>query len=215
MTVGKIDISETLKSVETTLREDKSASPQMRAMMELLVVVINLLVAKLGLNSNNSSTPPSKDPYRKKNSKKKGKAKPGGQNGHEGTTLTKVATPDHVQVIPIDRRTLPKGKYKSVGFKSRQVVEIKISTEVTEYRAEILEDENGKQFVAEFPNGVTRPIQYGSSVKTQAVYTSLPKLIANAHHQNPAPVNVGALPGPSHGIYLSACVTSKRKHFDL
>ena len=84
MTVGKINISDTLKSVESTLREDKSISPQVRVMMELLVVVINLLLGKLGLNSKNSSTPPSKDPKRQRGSKRKAKGekrRPGGQKG--------------------------------------------------------------------------------------------------------------------------------------
>lgn len=180
MTVGKINITETLKSVEATLREDKSISPQVRVMMELLVVVINLLLGKLGLNSKNSSTPPSKDPKRERGSKRKAvgeKRKPGGQNGHEGTTLKKVQKPDHIEMLEIDRRTIPSGNYTPVGFESRQVFDIKISTEVTEYRAEILEDEDGNQFVAKFPVGVTRPVQYGASVKAHSVYMSQQQLI--------------------------------------
>ena len=38
--------------------------------------------------------------------------------------------------------------------------------EITEYRAEILEDKDGNQFVAKFPDGVTRPVQYGAPVMT-------------------------------------------------
>lgn len=180
MTVGKINISETLKSVESTLREDKSISPQVRVMMELLVVVINLLLGKLGLNSKNSSTPPSKDPKRQRGSKRKAKGekrKPGGQNGHQGTTLEKVSRPDHIATIEIDRRTIPSANYTSVGFESRQVIDIKISTEVTEYRAEILQDEGGNQFIAKFPSGVTRPVQYGASVKAHSVYMSQQQLL--------------------------------------
>jgi transposase len=64
--LGKQDIRKTLQNVEALLKEDQSASPQMRAMMQLLVTVIHLLAAKLGLNSSNSSTPPSKDPNRQR-----------------------------------------------------------------------------------------------------------------------------------------------------
>jgi transposase len=180
MTVGKINIAETLKSVETTLREDKSISPQVRAMMELLVVVITTLLGKLGLNSKNSSTPPSKDSKRARGSKRKTdgeKRKPGGQNGHEGTTLEKVAKPDHIETLEIDRRTIPVGKYTPDGFETRQVIDIKISTEVTEYRAQILRDESGNKFVAKFPAGVTRPVQYGASVKAHSVYMSQQQLL--------------------------------------
>jgi hypothetical protein len=57
MTINKINVSATLKNVETLLKSDKSSSPQMKAMMHLLVVIINLLLGKLGLNSENSSIP--------------------------------------------------------------------------------------------------------------------------------------------------------------
>ncbi|MBC7532084.1 MAG: IS66 family transposase [Oligoflexus sp.] len=180
MTIEKINITETIKNVEATLRDDKSISPQVRVMMELLLVVINLLLTKLGLNSKNSSIPPSKDPKRTRGSKRKTegeKRKPGGQNGHEGNTLTKVAQPDHVETLEIDRRTIPSGKYTPVGFESRQVIDINISSQVTEYRAQILKDENGKLFVAKFPAGVNRPIQYGASIKAHAVYMSQQQLI--------------------------------------
>ena len=180
MTIGKVNISEALKDVDTLLRKDKSASPQMRAMMELLVVVINLLLNKLGINSSNSSTPPSKDPNRKRGSKKKTKGKkrkPGGQTGHKGTTLKKEENPDKIETLEIDRRTIPHGQYTTVGFESRQVIEIEITKHVTEYRAEVLEDTKGRQFVAGFPAGVTRPVQYGNSIKAQSVYMSQQQLI--------------------------------------
>jgi transposase len=180
LTINKINIEETLKSVNSLLKTDKSSSPQMKAMMELLVVVINLLIAKLGLNSTNSSIPPAMDPKRNRGSKRKTKGKkrkPGGQNGHKGSTLKKVSNPDRIETINVDKRTLPRGDYRHMGFESRQVIEINISTEVIEYRAEILQDAQGNQFVAEFPIGVTRPAQYGASVKSQSVYMSQQQLL--------------------------------------
>jgi hypothetical protein len=59
-----------------------------------------------------------------------------------------------------------------VGFESRQVFDINISLHVTEYRAQILENENGVQFVANFPDGVTKSTQYGSGVKAHSTYMS-------------------------------------------
>jgi len=180
MTVGKIDVSEALKDVERTLVQDQSISPQVRAMLDLLVVIINLLCGKLGINSANSSTPPSQDPHRQRGSKRKArgiKRKPGGQNGHPGTTLQPEENPDRTEIIEVDRRTLPRGPYRSAGWESRQVIDIEISKVVTEYRAEIVEDAQGHQFVAEFPAGVTRPVQYGNRVKAQAVYMSQHQLV--------------------------------------
>ena len=59
----------------------------------------------------------------------------------------------------------------------RQVVDIKISRFITEYRAEVLVDNEGNQYIAEFPINITRPIQYGSSVKAQSTYLSTYQLI--------------------------------------
>ena len=59
----------------------------------------------------------------------------------------------------------------------RQVIDIVISRKVTEYRAEVFEDERGRQYRAEFPQRVTRPVQYGASVKAQVVYLSVYQLV--------------------------------------
>ena len=136
-----------------------------------------LLVNRLGLNSKNSSKPPSSDPNRKKDIKEPGERKPGGQHGHVGTTLKPVSDPDLVKEVKIDRSVLPPGSYRTVGYESRQVVDLDISTVVTEWRAEILEDQKGKRYVAPFPKDVTRPVQYGIGVKVNAVYMSQFQLI--------------------------------------
>ena len=180
MSVGQINITQTLDKVEDLLRQDQSMSSAARTMFELLVTIIHLLVAKLGLNSSNSSIPPSQDPRRKRGAKSKGngrKRKPGGQKGHTGTTLEPVDDPDQIENIAVDRRTIPRGQYKNAGYEVRQVIDIIITKFVIEYRAEILEDAHGRQFVAQFPAGVTRPVQYGQGVKVQAVYTSQQQLI--------------------------------------
>ena len=72
---------------------------------------------------------------------------------------------------------MPPGKYKKVGYESRQVFDIEISRVVTEYQAEILEDSNGNHFVAPFPEGVTKAVQYGGDLKAHSVYMSQYQLI--------------------------------------
>jgi transposase len=70
---------------------------------------------------------------------------PGGQLGHPGKTLDFFENPDHVIDILIDHALLQDGHvYKSCGYMRRQVVDIKIQRVITEYRAEILEDQNLK-----------------------------------------------------------------------
>ena len=120
----------------------------------------------------------------KKVRKEKGIKKAGGQKGQVGVTLQKVDDPDKhvlmkmgIEVIKLDRRKLPPGKYKEVGYESRQVFDIAISRVVTEYQAQILEDSQGKQYVAPFPKGVTKAVQYGTNLKAHSVYMSQFQLI--------------------------------------
>lgn len=145
---------------------------------ELLDLVV-ILSNKLGVNSANSSTPPSQDPNRPKRlgKAKRRKRKPGGQKGHKGSYLAQVKNPTTVEEIGIDQSTLPPGRYRSGGFEARQVFDIEVSLTVTEYRAEVLVNEHDEEFVADFPKGVTEPAQYGSTIKAHSVYMSQFQLV--------------------------------------
>ena len=175
--IENIDIQAAIEKAQALVREDKQLSAATKSIVEILILVITLLANRLNLNSTNSSKPPSSDPNRKKEPKRKTGKKPGGQNGHIGTTLKKIDDPDIVEEIKIDRSKLPAGKYQHMGFESRQVFDIDISRLVTEYRAQILEDDNGNRFIAPFPEGVTKAVQYGTGLKAHAVYMSQFQLI--------------------------------------
>ena len=172
-----INISNSIEEARALLDQEKNISSALRVSIELILTLITLMVNKKGLNSKNSSVPPSQDPNREKESKSKGERKVGGQKGHKGTTLKAVDDPDEIKVIKLDKRKLPKGKYKVVGYDKRQVFDIDISTIVTEYQAEILENEEGKRFTASFPKEVNSKVQYGLGVKANAVYMSQYQLI--------------------------------------
>lgn len=178
LTLKDVDIDATINEVKQLLAQERGLSPALRSMIEMLILIVALLVNRLGLNSSNSSKPPSADQNRARKTKKKGRRKAGGQHGHIGSTLEKVEDPDEVQVLKVDKRTLPRGgHYRESGYESRQVIDFEISTVVTEYRAQILKDENGKRYVAPFPKGVTRPVQYGVNLKANSVYMSQFQLI--------------------------------------
>lgn len=177
MKLENIDIDLTIRKVREILEKEKGLSPNFRSGLEVLLLLVTLLVSRLGLNSTNSSKPPSSDPNRKKTKKSKGKRKPGGQKGHNGVTLEKVSNPDFIEKIEIDRSTLPKGNYHELDPVTRQVIDLKISKVVTEFQAQVLVDQNGNRYVAEFPEGVIRPVQYGVGVKAHAVYMSQYQLI--------------------------------------
>lgn len=177
MTADGIDVSTTVQEVEQLLAESDELPPALVAAINMLLIVVKLLVDRVGLTSRNSSKPPSSDPNREKKSRRKSTRPRGGQQGHPGSNLEPVDDPDEIQLIEIDRRTLPRGHYVDCGYESRQQFDIRIARHVCEYRAQILENEFGQRFVAEFPPGLTRATQYGASVKANAVYMSMFQLI--------------------------------------
>ena len=177
MTVGKINVDDTIKQVKNLLTAEENLSPSLKASLETLLLLVTILLDRLGLNSKNSSKPPSTDPNRRKTPRTSNGRKPGGQPGHAGTTLQPVVDPDKISTILVDRSTIPPGQYRDVGFESRQVIDLDIGTFVIEWRAQILEDGHGKRYVAPFPEGVSRPVQYGIGVKVNSVYMSQYQLI--------------------------------------
>jgi transposase len=186
MTLNNIDTDEALANIKKLMKEE-DLSPALKASIEVIILLVTLLVNRLGLNSRNSSRPPSSDfgqneksgEDKKDDKKGNGKGrKPGGQPGRKGKTLKPVDHPDEVVSLEIDRRTLPRdGQYTSAGFETRQVFNIKISSHVIEYQAEVLVDQKGQRFTAPFPDGVDQKTQYGNDVKAHSVYLSQFQLI--------------------------------------
>jgi len=175
--IESIDVDAAINNVKQLLDEDPNLSPALKSAMEVLILLVLALLNRTTLNSKNSSQPPSSDPNRLKPSRQKSEKSSGAQKGHVGTTLLKVDDPDEVEVIRIDRRTLPKGHYTEVEPETRQVFELLFARQVTEYQAQVLEDTQGNRFVATFPEGVTQAVQYGKQLKAHAVYLSQYQLL--------------------------------------
>ncbi len=181
MTINKINIDETLKEAKKHLSEDKEISSATKTLMELLLLIISLLVERVNKDSKNSSKPPSQDPNRKKTSKKGESNNKGGQKGHPGKTLEKVSDPDET----IEHSVLECGgchtdlqSQQASLCESRQVFEVIIKRHVVEHKAEVKECPScGKSTTGKFPEGVTKAVQYGSSVKMISVYMSQYQLI--------------------------------------
>jgi transposase len=149
---------------------------ELRAMIEALSQEVKQLREQLHSDSHNSSKPPSSDgpaarPYVKR---EKSKRKPGGQPGHQGTTLRRVATPDRVVVHRATRcRCGHSLRQQPVqGCEKRQVFEIpRVHVEVTEHQAEIKRcPACGGQSRGQFPPGVKRTVQYGANLRSYVIY---------------------------------------------
>ena len=116
--MGKINIIGTIKNVKYQVKLEKDLSPTLKSLIELLLVIISLLTHKLGLNSSNSSIPPSQDTNRKKTKRKRNKRKPGGQFGHKRSSLGLVDNPDEIENLELDKRTFPHGNYHEVRYEA-------------------------------------------------------------------------------------------------
>jgi len=177
MPLNSIDIQANLAAIKSQLLKEPELSPALKALIEMLMIIVELLAHKLGLNSRNSSKPPSTDFPKTKNTDNKTSTKNQGKPRPKGSTLTQVDTPDEIEYLPLDRHKLPKGRYTEIGVEKRQVIDIEFHRVITEYQAQVLQDQNGKRFVADFPRGISKAIQYGQQLKAHAVYLSQYQLL--------------------------------------
>ena len=177
MKIDSIDVDSALSHAKQLLETERDISPALKSALEVILLLVTVLLNRVTLNSKNSSKPPASDPNRKKDKRSKSNKPSGGQTSHVGKTLQRIDDPDEIEIITIDRSTLPKGHYTDDGFETRQVFDIDISRVVTEYQAQRLIDDKGQHYVAPFPKGVSKAAQYGNGIKAHAVYLSQYQLL--------------------------------------
>ena len=160
----KLQLSKSLARIEELEKENKKLKAENAE-----------LKARLGMNSSNSSLPPSSNKFVKKKErnrslrKKSGKAS-GGQIGHKGSTLEKVNNPDFVVELPHDTCPHCVASLKDIKtdeIKTRQVFDIpEIKINVTEYQAHLkICPHCRKKSISQFPENVTHSAQYGPNIK--------------------------------------------------
>ncbi|MGP8321222.1 MAG: DUF6444 domain-containing protein, partial [Methanosarcinaceae archaeon] len=153
---------------------------QQAATITKLEEQIKSLEERLNKNSRNSSKPPSTDAYATQKPKPKSRRiksgkKVGGQKGHPGTTLKMVDNPDEIVIHEVDQcsnchTSLEDEEAKD--YERRQLFDIPpVQLYSIEHRGEIKLCPNcGRINTAEFPDNVTQPVQYGSRLRSLAVY---------------------------------------------
>lgn len=154
-------------------------------MVELRAEIVELK-ARLAASSRNSSRPPSSDGLRKpgveanKNKKRslrrRSGRKPGGQEGHSGGRLDRVAVPDSAVEYPpecCEECGADLAEAQSVeGGESRQVFDVpeQRALGVIEHVATLRRCDCGHLNCGRFPAGVLAPTQYGPGVRALGVY---------------------------------------------
>jgi transposase len=152
----------------------------------LLKQRVDQLESQLAKNSRNSHKPPSSDGYAKpepKSLREKSGRPSGGQTGHPGQTLAKVANPDHTVVHRL--RRCPCGCGASLRRRpvlrhdTRQVFDLPPQKLiVTEHKVEVkVCPTTGREVSAPFPQGVTAPAQYSPRFIAWLVYLRVQQLI--------------------------------------
>lgn len=168
--------------------------------MEALTARVADLEGRLAKNSRNSSKPPSSDGFKPKpKSQRKAKQKPsGGQKGHAGHTLKKVAEVDYIEshAPPSHCDVCHRLLSATVIVETRQVFDIPLlHHEVTEHQVLVAQCVCGKRHWGEFPAAVTAPVQYGPRIKAAVVHLT-------HHHMMPV-ARSGDLTGDLFGLPLS------------
>ena len=184
------------------IRELWSLVRNLTAQVTSLQGKVQELEARLAQNSRNSSKPPSSDGLAKpkpKSLRKTGEHPNGGQKGHPGHTLKKVAAPDRTETHrPPPHCDVCGGCVaESTVAETRQVFDLPpLRFEVTEHP--VLAGQCaacGKICRGEFPTGVVAPVQYGPAALAAVVHLT--------HHHMMPDQRTAALMGDFFGLPMA------------
>src|SRR3982751_4952931 len=162
--------------IELLLAQEARHAAEMAVLRERIAE----LERRLGLNSGNSGKPPSSDglkkPPRVGNLRQPSGKQTGGQPGHPGKTLRRTETPDttvdhYPQACTACGTALTAAM--ATDHVARQVFDLPEPRPliVTEHRAHACRCAAcGRQMRADFPAGVTAPVQYGTRVAAFVLY---------------------------------------------
>src|SRR5664280_617755 len=168
-------------ALQSELKEMRSAYDLRIAELETenkaLKIRVNELETQLRANSRNSSKPPSSDGLGKpppRSLRRPSHRKPGGQPGHEGTTLDQVADPDQIirhEPAGCGRCGSDLADAEQVGCSRRQVFDIPpITVRVVEHQVITRRCACGRICKGDPPAGVLAATQYGPKALAIIVY---------------------------------------------
>lgn len=174
----EVELPDTIEECHSLIRHLLLIIENQQKRIETLEAEVAELKARLNENSRNSNRPPSSDGFNKPKPafEKKKKKRRGGQFGHHGKTLKRVAAPDVVvdcePVGCLCGRTQWETGYEVA--EARQVFELPApALEVIEYRRIRRRCGCGRSSCGEFPEKVAAPVQYGERVQALVALLSV------------------------------------------
>ena len=179
-------LNETIKELKDDIKEYKSDIKKLKDALTEKEELINGLLAKINMNSRNSSKPSSTDGYRKPSPKpsavNKGSRKKksnGGQPGHEGSTLKVSSEPDEkINLLPSTCMACPyagtcSALLEASTVQTRDQIHLQISVIHNQYcQKEVVCPLYNRRLRGEFPEDVAAPCTYSSSVKAMVAALS-------------------------------------------
>jgi transposase len=177
----QIETVESLHKIIDSLNDTVTESHQIiRSLNETIAELnqrIKELTEQLGMNSRNSSKPPSSDEFNKptpKSLRSPSGKKAGGQPGHPGSHFNVTADPDEIILhAPSVCLGCPDHDVcisrASIG-ETRNVVDAVVTVKVTAHQSLVIDCPlNGISHKGEFPEHVRSPMQYGENLQALVV----------------------------------------------
>jgi transposase len=167
-----------LDSKDAELARLRAQTAEQAKQIAELLQRIRDLEARLGKDSHNSSKPPSSDPPFKKlpprSRRVRSGMKPGGQKDHPGATRALVEDPEHRIVLPLEGLCRCGRDCAELAVEvlpeRRQVIDLVVRRDVTEYRTVTGVCACGQTHCSTFPDALGAPVQYGPGLSALAVY---------------------------------------------
>lgn len=158
-----------VKELKTEISDLKKENKILREENQLLKEDNARLKSIINNDSSNTALPPSMDqkgakPANTYNGRKKTGRKPGGQNGHAGTTLTKAQIEQKIASGRCRHKIRTIGRVSGQDYVTKYVVDLNVEPVITEIR--IYADENGTIHI---PVQYRSDVTYGENVKALAV----------------------------------------------
>ena len=185
--IDKIDHqTTTIENQTLTIENQTSTIEQLHSDLSNLENENKILKEQLGMNSQNSSKPPSTDGLKKpqpKSLREPSGKKPGAQKGHKGTGLKLMKNPDEtIEHYPVACEGCP-NKLQCTSFRvasTRYEYDIVLETKLTCHKqmACSCPNQNNKKITGTFPESIKSSMQYGDNLRAFVVTLNASGMIA-------------------------------------